>query len=552
MRMQKSNIAQSWVLVLWLFTPLVHALPTPPSIAKDIIRTVHRVRSVVESPEAFLAQDRLLIERQIASLVERESELPQFASWVLGPGLLFVDEFFDDLVWIAGCASSNADTFSCRQNLDALGFSKLAVLLSRVSMDSEPALLSAPASELTGPARIAIERISRFEQASEATLSAQNAFIEASTKATHRLKTFQYSIALVASSLGVNALWYHLGLDQMTPREFVGFLFGVWAANKATYWIVWDHFKWIDPFKKWAAKKEYNALIQHWNQLLMVSPTLTAKKAAAAATTKLVSESRYADAQSDAALEAMFSGLSDGDLSNDNSIKQELFSVFLVELEHGNGARAMRVLETLRRVDPQSPAARLSDVVNRIFTIRYQMERKCLRRQVFKAFARVTLLAVGISFLNESLKRVLPPELVQWRTVPNSIVAGLGVKTILPLIWIPHRFEWLKGMLDGEEQALQEAFEELMQIDPSGEIAQRIAVYDSGRATDRVITSLAVAELAKHPTGERTRKLWNIISHELGLSRPSDDRVRELLSQTYRSQRTCVQRLLTAIGRLSE
>lgn len=541
MRSGDWNLLRVWWLTWWLLVPLAEATPTPPSIAKDIIRTVHRVRSVVERPDAFLPQDRQLIERQIARLTEREEEFPQFANWILGPGLLFVDEFFDDLVWIGNCADSSRSNPLCRENLEALGFSKLGRLLARVSMDGD----SGAASEL------AMERIAHFEQASEATLTAQNAFIAASTSATRRLKTFQYSIALVASSLGVNALWYHLGLDQMTPREFVGFLFGVWAANKATYWIIWDHFKWIDPFKKWAAKNEYGALVERWSELMRVSPALSAQKAAEAATTKPVSQARYADAQADAALQAMFNELSDEDSGNDDRIRKELFNVFLVELEHGNGARAMRVLETLRQADPESHAARLSGVVNRIFEIRYQMERKCLRRQVFKAFARVTLLAAGVTFLNESLKRMLPPELVHWRTVPNSIVAGLGVKTILPLIWIPHRFEWLKGMLDTEEQSLREAFEELMQIDPSGEIAQRIAVYDSGRATDRVITSLAVGALAEHPSGERTRKLWNVISHELGMSSMSDDRVRELLARTYTSQRACVQRLLAAIDRVS-
>mgnify|MGYP002137106124 CR=1 FL=1 len=337
----------------------------------------------------------------------------------------------------------------------------------------------------------------------------------------------------------------------MTPREFVGFLFSVWAGNQAAYWVIWERFKWIDPYKKWKAPQEYAALKEAWKALLRLSPSLSAQKAASAAATKLISTTKHADAQADAALEAMFESLDDEDTANDAAIKVELFNTFLTELEDGNGHRALRILTKLKEMDPTSDAARMSEKVARIFQLRARMERKCFVRQALKASWRLAVLGLAVYASNEGIRGILPEHLARWRSVPNSILAGLGARRIFPLIWLPHRVEVLKRQANKEEQELREAFDELIAIDPSGATVERIAEYDSGVAAHQLVTYAAGDALAAKPNGERTRKLWNVVNRELSTSHPAGSRVQALLEDTYRAQRTCVTRMLAAVTDLA-
>jgi hypothetical protein len=533
-------------LFLALLGGLAWGVEERPEHAKEIIRTVHRVRTVLENPQGALVEDLALIKAQVEKFTANRERISLFANYLYGRGLLYLDDFYDDMTFLQrGLADPNTSA-DFRARLNALSFPPLAKSLASVSMEGR-----SEEGEWGEPVQGAFDRIGRVEKASQATLVAEDAFSEAGRVATSKLKFFQSAVVLLASAAGVYAAWHTFGIDQMSPREFVGFLFSVWAGNQATYWIIWERFKWIDPYKKWKAADEYAALKDAWKELLRLSPSLSAQKAAAAAATKLISTAKHADAQADAALEALFESLDDRDESNDSSIREELFNTFLTELEDGNGHRALRILTKLKEADPQSDAARMSEKVARIFELRARMERKCLIRQSLKAAFRLALLGVAVYASNEGIRSILPEHLARWRTVPNSILAGLGAKRIFPLIWLPHRVDVLRRQASKEEQELRQAFDELIAIDPSGSTVERIAEYDSGVAAHQLVTYAAGDALAANPNGERTRKLWNVVNRELSTSHPGGSRVQDLLEDTYRAQRTCITRMLDAVNGLA-
>jgi hypothetical protein len=535
-----------WLLFFFFcfpFPQLLLAADSRPGIAKDVTRVVHRVRSLVEAPDRALNEDRALITRQLELLTSNHNGLVDFCNYAFGPGLLYLDEFFDDMHFLQQGLASDSTRERFLRELNAIPFFPFASQLSQIATRNS---LVEGDGALT-PTERALQRIAIIEAASHRTLQAEQRFREASRKQVRFLKIAQSVTVLLTSAVAVNGAWHAFGFDRMSPRELVGFLFSVWAGNEALFWVIWERFKWIDPYKKWRAKEEYETLIQSWRALLQINPALSAQKGAAAATTKPVSNAKHADAEADAALEALFQSLRDEDRSNDAPIKEHLFQVFLSELEDGNGARAMRILKTLHEVDPSSRPARLSDAVAKVFSIRAQMERTSVIRQTLKATARLICLGVAVFGSNAALKYLLPTHLEQWRTVPNWVLTGLGVRRITPLVWLPHRVEALKKHASDQELALLEALRALIEIDPSGSLVERIAEFDSGMAAHQLVTLAAGDALATHPNGERTRKLWNVVSHELSTNHPSGSRVSELLEDTFRAQRHCIQRLLSVM-----
>jgi hypothetical protein len=534
-----------------LFLSVLFAFPAwgvedRPQYAKDIVRTVHRVRTAIEKNESVLAEDLALIKAQVELITQNRETLSLFSQYLYGRGLLYLDDLFDDLTYLHQGMADPATSDDFRSRLNALSFPALAQRLESVTMEGLPDNL-----EWGEPVQGAFDRIGRFEKASAETLAAQDSFHEAGRVAAVKLHHRQSAIVLLLSGVAVYATWHILGIDQMSPREFVGFLFSVWAANQAVYWTIWEKFQWIEPFKKWAANEEFLVLKETWKRLLKLSPALSAQKARSAASSKLVSTAKQADAQADAALVGMFESLDDEDTSNDPAIKGELFETFLSELEGGNGRRAMQILKKLRETDPTSKAARMSEAVARIFKLRAKMEFRCLVRQAMQASWRLVVLGILVYGSNEGIRALLPEDLARWRTVPNSILAGLGLRRIVSVIWLPHRVEALRRQSNREEEELRKAFDDLIAIDPSGDTVERIAEYDSGVAAHQLVTYAAGDALAANPNGQRTRKLWNLVNRELSTSHPSGSRVQDLLEDTFRAQRSCIARLLGAVKNLS-
>jgi hypothetical protein len=497
-------------------------------VSKHIVRTVHRVRNFIEKPGKVLDQDRELLKTQIGLLAKDENGLKEFAKYLYGPGLLYSDEFYGDLIFLLEQIQEGGR--GAKSQLDELDFFPFAQSLAKVSLGEPLDSVQAKWED--------------FEVAASAVLLADDRFHETSRVIKGRVRLAQSAVVFILGGYAVQSAWNFLGVGQMTPKEFVGFLLSVWAGNEALYWLAWEKFQWIDPITKWGGKNDYDALSDAWTKLLALDPKLTAQKAASAATTKLLSNQKHADPHSDAALEALVKSLRFLPASETDLIRGELFEMFLTGLEDGNASRSLTILKALRDHSPHSRAARMSEVVARIFRLGIEIERICRYRQSLRASVRLVTLGMVVFGSNNLLKSLLPADLQQWRLVPNWVLTGLGVRRIFPHVWKPHRLEALRRVATDQEVAIREAFRELMEIDPSGEVIERIVKYDSGAPAHRLVGFAAGDALAEHPNGERTRKLWNLVSWELSTPHPSGSRVQDLLSKTFAAQGECVRRLV--------
>lgn len=525
----------------------VEAAEQRPAYAQEVVRVIHRVRELVEHPANAIPEDISLVRKQVSQLAADKSGIERFTQYLYGEGLLYLDMLAEDLDFLIQAQSDPQRRETAQSKLDELAFPALAHALLKQSMAGLPGV-----DDRGEVVQQALDRIDIFEKRSIDLFAVEDRFNESAARVKGKLRLFQSILVGVVSGLGVHSAWHFLGLDTFTPRELVGLIFSVWASNEALYWLVWDHFKRMDLVIKRFARAEFEEFRQSWTELLKLNPTLSARKAASAATSKPLSKAKHADAQADAALEAMFDSLKDEDISNDAAIKAQLFNVFLTELEDGNGARAVRILEVLKRADPDSRAARMSAIVARIFAARAKMEWKCLLRQSLKASWRSALLGLTLFGSNYLLKHNLPENLAPWRTVPNWILGGLGLRRIYPLVWRPHRLEALRQETHKEEAELREAFKELMAIDPTGAIVERIAEYDSGVSAHQVVTFAAGDALAEEPNGLNTRVLWKLVAKELAANHPAGSRVRHLLQNTYAAQRSCVMRMLGLVRQAAE
>lgn len=512
-----------------LFWALGLSAAAPDTTVTDPITSlVSKAHRYLAHPETFTPIEVVRLKGQFEKWADKREELSRFLDAAYGPNLLYLDRFREDLAYIYAGLEDPQRREDFQVRLRGIGFAPFIATLG----------------ELTIPAQ-QTAAIDRLQSTTEATLAAEDRFLQSSRRWESRLWVAHSATVIGLASYGIVHCWHSMGLDAMTPREFITFLGGVWAANASSYWYLWDHLKWVEPFRKFAALHDYRNLTQRWADFLKLNPELTARTAAAAATDKPVSHVRHADALADAALEALFD-------SNTAQANRELFEVFLASLEAGKSARAMRILNHLRQGDPIGRYTRLSQNVATIFRLRERIERKAWNRQICKASLRLLLLGLGLWGANQIVEWAAPEDIARWRKVPTAILGAIGAKRIFNLIWSPHRYATLKTEAGDAEEELRGAFRELMEIDPTGIVVSRIAKYDSGIAAHHLVTYAAADALAARPSGEVTRGLFRIVRQELARTQFAGERVSYLLKTTYGAQRTCLTQLLTLVEDTAE
>ncbi len=449
--------------------------------------------------------------------------MDDFARYVLGPGLLYMDEFRADLRFLMASVEEDGRREWSRKILRDAGFDRFSILLSE----------SFERQNGSG-----LETIAKVEALTFETLQSQDDFLEHSHQAERKL-FLAHSVLLLGVAFG--AVYFMsdlLHVDGMTFREKVSFVGGLTLSALGSYYLIWEYFQWINPFRKYALKEHYVNLVNAWTRFSEVYPHLAIKTIAAAASDKVVSPVTHADAHADAALDALLKNTDNGEVT------PHLFELFMRSLEGDNTKRALTILKNIQKRDPNSNYAKLGTLVGEVFEIRKGMEWTCFKRQAARALLRVSALVVGIA-LFDSMARWLDPERIShWRTLPGAILSTLGARRLITAFWRPERADKVQDRSHKEEAKLKLALAGVMKLDPSGGIVSRIARFDSGKATTQLITRAATDVLATQPSGEVTMQLHRILQIELTRNQISGPRVQHLAEATFTQQRSCLAAIL--------
>ncbi len=486
-----------------------------------------RVTEVVHSVCDFCAvpPDEASVQWHEMKLAVEEISQPtilnEFGHYAYGAGLLRLDTFRQDLGGLFDRLTQEEQPSPLQVCLTRLGFDRFVLELASASERHYAA---------------GRELFASLEQATDETLEAQQKLLRHAGRAEAWLYGLHSTIVLSASVGFTLAFYDLLAIESMTPREFIAYLGGLWGLNAGSYWLLWEYFRWIDPYRKLAARTAYQELTASWEEFQKYLPQISARVVASAASDRPPTHVRYADVVSDAALNALL-------VNEASEVDDQLFELFLQALESGNGARANRIVQGLSKRKGSTDRARLAEVVQVAFDTRRQMEWKSYSRQAMRAGLRLGILALGIWGFNEAAKVFVPQSVVQWRAVPMAVLGAIGIRRLFPVFWKPAKAQTLRTRIQGEEKELEQALQEIMRLDPSGTIVSRFARFDAGTAAHQLITEIASRVLSERPSGQATQNLFRLVREKLG-DPTFRDRSHALVQATFLQQRSCLQSLL--------
>jgi hypothetical protein len=510
----------SRVTLLFLSFALYAPAADLPEHARKTTDLVHSLRAHVDgtAPLEPARLDRVQAELEEAADAGR---MQTFVTYALGPGLLEMDGFRADLEYFAVLSGTDEG----RLQLEKLGgksFQRFFLSLSDRANHIEPA---------------GALQLDELEAATNVTLDRQDAFFQRSRTVEKGLWLAHSALVLAGSFAAILQFQDMVELNQMTPREFITFLGGIWGANAASYWLIWDHFKFIEPARKFFARQNYRELASSWASFSELYPEITMRLVGTAADDKPMTQFTHADAQADAALEGL--------MRNDSpEATQELKLLLLSSVEDGIHSRVKRLLVELAVRSPHENYKQLGAGIDHVHRVRRRMEWKTLQFQLMRCTVRVGMLAMGIWAFNAAAKWFAPNHVSRWRTVPSAILGAIGGKRIFPLLWAQYAAEALKYRTKEDEAELRDALAAIMELDPSGDVVSRLARYDSKIAAQQLVTGAAADVLAAHPSGEVTKNMWRILRTDLARSSYSGSRVHYLIDRIFDQQRACFEHLL--------
>ncbi|MBY0371196.1 hypothetical protein K2X33_10955, partial [bacterium] len=144
-----------------------------------------------------------------------------------------------------------------------------------------------------------------------------------------------------------------------------------------------------------------------------------------------------------------------------------------------------------------------------------------------------------------------PDKAAAWRVIPSAVIGAIGGRKLFPVLWRRYGEEALARSSPKVSQQLREAFQEIMVLDPSGDIVSRIARFDPGIAAQQLVTKAAADVMAKSGSGEVAMNLWRVINVEARRQVFSERRTRYLTNTAHTQQRRCFQELLAAANLLN-
>jgi len=513
-------------LLLWQIFPL-HAQPLPDLPAR-MAKAMRTVRNYIAHPKTFTPDNLQHLRFKLESLAEEEP-MAEFSKFVLGHGLLHIDVFRLDLTYAF-------------HELQADESGELAARLRAISFDKWAATFVQGLEE-TSPAANA--NLLGMEEATFDNLRAQDSFIKSREKQEFRLWVAHSSLVLALVYSGVYLLRDLIHLADMRFQDQVTSITGLGVGAVSSYYLVWEHFRWIDPYIKLVLGKAYSGLVDSWDEFGLFSPEISIEVMASAARAKPISTKVYADVMADAALDSLLR-------LKDEKWAKKKFDTLLVDLENGSFPRAKRIAKGIAEKHPGSRYDLLSEAVIDVFTVLKKIEWESYQRAGRLAMLRFAAIGVVIGVFDTAAKWLNPTWMARLRTLPGAIFGVLGSRRMVPFLWRPDRMDSVEGHSQENQQALEAKLVRLMDLDPSGEIAGLVARSTSGIGSASLRDHLVTEVLGRNFTGLATQQLFHLLENELARSRFSGKKVRQLVNAAYKLHASCASRVLETAGGLSD
>ncbi len=525
------------VLVFWLALPGgLHAQPLP-EIASRMTRAIHTVRLFVEQPHSFDFRQLERLRLDKLEVLSNEKLMTEFVKYAYGPGFLHIDAFRTDLTYIFHKLQelSSSKEIAKQKELEAL-----KERLRSVSFDKWSSSFSQACEQISPPEAA---RTARMNRASSFTLSSQDAFLKATIKPEYALWLAHSALSLWISVGSIYLFKDLIDLNELSDREQATFVIGTAVGALGTWALFMDHYRWIDPFRKLVAKKQYKRIIRAWERLARLYPEIAFPTMGAAAGSKLVSTATYADAMSDAAFEALLA-------SEDEASREQKFRVFRKEIAEEQYVRAMRITDNLKRLYPGSHYANLAEAINDVYVIRKKLALASFQKRCLWLTIRVVAIYLSVKLMNKAVDWYAPEYINRWPKIPAAFFGVLGVKKLHPFFFRPEKTDKAVEISDDDESALQAAIGRVIDLDPSGEIAASLVAHaGTGRAAAATRDAFIAEVLSRNPTGQLTARLFEILANELAQSSYSGKRVKQLSVAAFALRKSCADTLLeTAVG----